>query len=163
MTPERTRLLAENQALYDQIAAAKARRAEVQAELAKLDAEPDWEAWRPALEAFYDARGGYEGVATPLDHHDIRLVRGLIAAAPLIPRDAGQSATTEALAAMEVARRAIEMQRSYGCGRCNGDCGSANPPVLACPMQVAHEALARLTAAIRALAAQQPSGAMTGE
>lgn len=59
-----------------------------------------------------------------------------------------QSATTEALAAMEQARRAIEMQRSYGCGRCNGDCGSANPPVLACPMQVAQEALATLTAKI---------------
>jgi hypothetical protein len=91
MTPERTRLLAENQALYDQIAAAKARRAEVQAELAKLDAEPDWEAWRPALDAYFAEQGYGEYASTPLDADDIRLVRALIAAAPLIPRDAGMT------------------------------------------------------------------------
>jgi hypothetical protein len=86
MTPERTRLLAEDQALYDQIAAAKARRAEVQAELAKLDAEPDWEAWRPALDAYFAEQGYGDYASTPLDADDIRVVRALIAAAPLMPR-----------------------------------------------------------------------------
>ena len=33
-----------------------------------------------------------------------------------------------------------EMQ-SYGCPVCNGDCGSANPPVMSCPMSQCAEAL----------------------
>lgn len=34
--------------------------------------------------------------------------------------------------ALEAALREL---RSYGCPVCNGDCGSANPPVISCPMQ----------------------------
>ena len=63
-----------------------------------------------------------------------------------LPADYEPSATAPLLAALEQAERSIEMLRSYGCGRCNGDCGSANPPVLSCPMQVARKALATITA-----------------
>jgi len=51
------------------------------------------------------------------------------------------AAEASAKAEIEALRRAVEMLRSYGCPRCNGDCGSANPPVIACPMRVAQEAL----------------------
>ena len=33
----------------------------------------------------------------------------------------------------------------YGCPVCSGDCGSANPPVMACPMQDLRQALAPFT------------------
>jgi hypothetical protein len=63
MTPERTRLLAE--------------KARIEAELAKLDAEPDW---GPAVERFTSV---YIGSNEPFT----KAVRdALIAAAPLIPR-----------------------------------------------------------------------------
>lgn len=38
---------------------------------------------------------------------------------------------------------ALVMVQSYGCPVCNGDCGSANPPVMTCPMQTIHAALAK--------------------
>lgn len=34
--------------------------------------------------------------------------------------------------------------QQYGCPICNGDCGSANPPIYNCPMSNAHGALAKL-------------------
>ena len=36
---------------------------------------------------------------------------------------------------------ALGEMRSYGCPVCNGDCGSANPPVMSCPMSQSCEAL----------------------
>lgn len=36
---------------------------------------------------------------------------------------------------------ALELFQSFGCPLCNGDCGSANPPVTTCPMQIARAAL----------------------
>ncbi len=36
---------------------------------------------------------------------------------------------------------ALEGMQSYGCPVCNGDCGSANPPVIFCPMTQCAEAL----------------------
>jgi hypothetical protein len=72
MTPTREELLAQ--------------RAEIDAKLAALDAEPDWEAWRAALDAFY-AANVYDGClsASPLDDSDKVNIRGLIAALPLAP------------------------------------------------------------------------------
>lgn len=32
-------------------------------------------------------------------------------------------------------RKLVEFFRSFGCPVCNGDCGSANPPVNFCPMK----------------------------
>ncbi len=89
MTDERDRLLAE--------------KARIEAELAKLDAETDWEAWRPALEAFYSLTEAGELAATPFDEEDKDTVRRLIAAAPLMPRDAGMSEEEIGLLAREFA------------------------------------------------------------
>jgi hypothetical protein len=114
MTDERTRLLAELEALRraDELAPGTTSIpyaiAEREAELAKLDAEPDWEAWRPALEAFGKVFWGSPTTRMIQDDTKRSAIRGLIAAAPLMPRDAGQSATTEALAAMEQVREALE-------------------------------------------------------
>ena len=36
---------------------------------------------------------------------------------------------------------ALEVFQSFGCPVCNGDCASANPPVLACPMLMASRAI----------------------
>jgi hypothetical protein len=77
MTPERTRLLAE--------------KARIEAELAKLDAEPDWEAWRPAVGAYYAAANWRSKPKAKPDILDKRVMAGLIAAAPLMPRDAGMT------------------------------------------------------------------------
>jgi hypothetical protein len=77
MTDERTRLLAE--------------KARIEAELAKLDAEPDWEAWRPALEAFGKVFWGSPTTRMIQDDTKRSAIRGLIAAAPLMPRDAGMA------------------------------------------------------------------------
>ena len=41
----------------------------------------------------------------------------------------------------DAARAALQVFRSYGCPQCNGDYGSANPPVNFCPMQMASAAL----------------------
>lgn len=46
-------------------------------------------------------------------------------------------------------REALELFQSFGCPLCNGDCGSANPPVAVCPMQVAAKALAERPAVER--------------
>jgi hypothetical protein len=55
--------------------------AEKQARLAELDAEPDWEAWRPALEAFCLTLWGESyKVSGPLDKFDKLRIRGLIGA-----------------------------------------------------------------------------------
>lgn len=42
---------------------------------------------------------------------------------------------------------ALRTLRDFGCPVCSGDCGSANPPVASCPMQIASAALAKVTAA----------------
>jgi len=34
----------------------------------------------------------------------------------------------------------------FGCPACNGDCGSANPPMSSCPMQIANAAISKATA-----------------
>lgn len=36
---------------------------------------------------------------------------------------------------------ALEVMRGHGCPVCNGDCGSANPPVMSCPMLMIDAAL----------------------
>lgn len=38
---------------------------------------------------------------------------------------------------------ALEAFRGYGCPVCSGDCGSANPPVASCPMNMASSAIAK--------------------
>lgn len=38
-------------------------------------------------------------------------------------------------------REALNVMQGYGCPVCNGDCGSANPPVIFCPMQTISQAL----------------------
>lgn len=54
--------------------------AEKQARLAELDAEPDYEAWRPALQAYYMRDGKKDLACYPLDEFDKTTIRGLIAA-----------------------------------------------------------------------------------
>jgi|688.fasta_scaffold2478735_1 hypothetical protein len=54
--------------------------AERQARLAEIDAEPDYEAWRPALEAYYMRDGELDLTCDPLDEIDKANIRGLIAA-----------------------------------------------------------------------------------
>jgi hypothetical protein len=87
MTDERTRLLAELEALRraDELAPGTTSIpyaiAEREAELAKLDAEPDW---APAVERYCEA--------ADVPHACREAVkRGLIASAPLFPRDAGMT------------------------------------------------------------------------
>jgi hypothetical protein len=75
------------------------RRAELQAQLAAMDAEPDWEAWRPALNTFLQATGWKAGPSWV----DEKRIRGLIAALPLAPRAAMDDAAVEALARSVVA------------------------------------------------------------
>jgi hypothetical protein len=60
--------------------------------------EPDWEAWRPALEAFYQPWRNCE-VATPMDDEDKLNVEGLIAALLLAPMPAqmGEDDASQAL------------------------------------------------------------------
>lgn len=48
------------------------------------------------------------------------------------------TADGERIAALEAA---LVTFRDYGCPVCGGDCGSANPPVNACPMQMVKAAL----------------------
>jgi len=52
-----------------------------------------------------------------------------------------QSALSVSQAQGEVMREALRSFQSYGCPVCHGDCASANPPVLGCPMRLAQEAL----------------------
>jgi hypothetical protein len=55
--------------------------AEKQARLAELDAEPDWEAWRPALQAYCLTLWGESyKITDTLDRADKERIRGLIAA-----------------------------------------------------------------------------------
>jgi hypothetical protein len=54
--------------------------AERQARLAQIDAEPDYEAWRPALEAYLAVDDIAAKPSTPLDSWDRQCIRGLIAA-----------------------------------------------------------------------------------
>jgi hypothetical protein len=42
------------------------------------------------------------------------------------------------------AKKALVMLRDFGCPVCSGDCGSANPPVMNCPMQAVSATLAKL-------------------
>ncbi|MGE8141786.1 hypothetical protein ACQKOE_07410 [Novosphingobium sp. NPDC080210] len=41
----------------------------------------------------------------------------------------------------ETLAHTLRQMRSYGCPVCNGDCGSANPPVISCPMSQCDEVL----------------------
>ena len=52
---------------------------------------------------------------------------------------AAELAKFKALA--ETLAGALGEMQSYGCPVCNGDCGSANPPVMSCPMSQCAEAL----------------------
>jgi hypothetical protein len=51
-----------------------------QARLAEIDAERDYEAWRPALQAYMKAAGWPDLTCDPLDETDKATIRGLIAA-----------------------------------------------------------------------------------
>jgi len=51
------------------------------------DPEPDWEAWRPALDAFYTCLGTTIRASDPLDSADRNNVRALIAAQPHMPKE----------------------------------------------------------------------------
>jgi hypothetical protein len=59
--------------------------AERQARLAEIDAEPDYEAWRPALEAYLGATGWTDLTCDPLDETDKAMIRSLIAALAKAP------------------------------------------------------------------------------
>lgn len=49
--------------------------------------------------------------------------------------DRAEKRATQAEAQLAVAVGALEYFQKNGCPVCSGDCGSANPPVLHCPMQ----------------------------
>ena len=53
------------------------------------------------------------------------------------------AANARLIAAAPDLYEALEYMRGGGCPHCNGDCASANPPVLACPMKHASAALAK--------------------
>jgi hypothetical protein len=60
--------------------------AEKQARLAKLDAEPDYEAWRPALEAYYTSLWGQPPTLLNFPSDWAKgVIRGLAAALPKAP------------------------------------------------------------------------------
>ena len=71
------------------LAQLEAEKAAKLAEVAAIDAkiaaakEPDWEAWRPALQKYYNESG--LGFHVDLGAVDKRRIRALIAAAPLMP------------------------------------------------------------------------------
>jgi len=84
----------------DRKAAIEARIANLQAELAAMEAEPDYEAWRPFLAAYLDALGNGDKPSTPFDDYDKDCIRAIQKAAPLwflAPRDA----VTAAIARLE--------------------------------------------------------------
>lgn len=72
------------EALKARLAALEARLAEAEAKHPELR-EINYEAYSAALKAFYDATDGNE-ISTPMDNYDKELVRGLIAAMPLMPK-----------------------------------------------------------------------------
>ena len=72
--------------------------AALQAELAKVDDEPDWEAWRPALDAYYNGDPAFWGCEVDMCEEDKNAILGLIAAAPLMPTAAMTDAEIEELA-----------------------------------------------------------------
>ena len=59
------------------------------------------------------------------------------------PTEAEAEANAHLIAAAPELLEALELLRSFGCPHCNGDCGSANPPVTSCPMTIASAAIAR--------------------
>lgn len=56
-------------------------------------------------------------------------------------RDAAEGQVSALTAENERLREALTLFRDFGCPVCSGDCASANPPVIACPMQSARAAL----------------------
>ncbi len=55
---------------------------------------------------------------------------------------AGVNRITTAVNANDALVEALKTIRSFGCPVCSGDCGSANPPVAGCPMQMMGAAIA---------------------
>lgn len=52
-----------------------------------------------------------------------------------------RNAAPAMIAELKALRRALEYLNSFGCPKCGGDCSSANPPVMMCPMLEAKAAL----------------------
>lgn len=44
---------------------------------------------------------------------------------------------------------ALRLLHSYGCPACSGDCASANPPMIICPMADGQAAIFKLTEALK--------------
>lgn len=57
--------------------------------------------------------------------------------------DVRSEANAHLIAAAPELYEALVALRGYGCPVCNGDCASANPTVVGCPMQQASAALAK--------------------
>lgn len=129
------------------VAQLEAEKAAKLAEVAAIDAqiaaakEPDWEAWRPFLQAYYDATG--VGARADLDIFDKNRIRAFIAAAPLMPVTAMTEAEIEALA-----RKCADDVAIVGCG----------------PSTWQHDTALRASRrAIRATLARGPVAAWPGE
>ena len=98
---KRETLLAEIATLQELMEPHEQRLADLQARLAELDAEPDYEAWRPACNAWLEAAGYSSEVDNAaFDNWSKSIIRGLIAAfAKAPPMGSGMTeAEIEALA-----------------------------------------------------------------
>jgi hypothetical protein len=70
-----------------------------------------------------------------------------LASLALATRDEWEREALALRALLRETGEALHLFQQYGCPVCHGDCASANPPVLLCPMQTAHDLAARITAA----------------
>ena len=96
---------------------------------------PAVEVWRDAYDAytdFYCHTTEKDPAAVIQAYGDEREAKGR-------EEQAAELAKFKAVA--ETLAGALKGMQSYGCPVCNGDCGSANPPVMSCPMSQCDEAL----------------------
>ena len=99
----------------------------------------------PAIIAALTAQADHDKVLAERDALAAKLSQAWKAEGDVVAQMAAAEITTERNNALEAEnarlRAALELFQSFGCPVCSGDCGSANPPVVTCPMQTARAAL----------------------